>query len=45
MTGKQSSIKPGQIKFDIFKMQVSVGKICKFDFKFERKKLRRSIVR
>ena len=31
--------------FDIFKMRVSVDKICKFDFKFESKKLRRSIVR
>ena len=32
-----------KFKFDIFKMRVSVDKICKFDFKFESKKLRRSI--
>ena len=30
-------------KFDIFKMWVSVAQICKFNFKFERKTIRRSI--
>ena len=30
-------------KFDIFKIRVSVDKICKFGFKFERKTIRRSI--
>jgi len=28
-------------KFEIFKIRVSVIQICKFDFKFERKKSRR----
>ena len=32
-----------RFKFSIFAVQVSVGKICKFDFKFERKTIRRSI--
>ena len=31
--------------FDIFKVWVSVDKICKFNFKFERKTIRRSILR
>ncbi len=32
-----------RLKFDIFKMRVSVTQICKFNFKFERKTIRRSI--
>ena len=31
------------LNFSIFEVRVSVGKICKFDFKFERKTIRRSI--
>ena len=31
--------------FDIFKVRVSVDKICKFNFKFEHKTIRRSIAR
>ena len=34
-----------RLKFDIFKIRVSATQIYKFNFKFERKKLRRSIVR
>ncbi len=30
-------------KFSIFKVRVSAGQICKFGFKFEREKSRRSI--
>ena len=33
------------IKFSTFKVRVSVNQICKFDFKFERKTIRQSIVR
>ena len=32
-----------EFKFSIFRVWVSVGKIWKFDFKFERKTIRRSI--
>ena len=32
-----------EFKFDIFKVRVSVTQICKFNFKFERKTIRRSI--
>jgi len=32
-----------KFKFSIFAVRVSVTQICKFNFKFERKKLRRSI--
>ena len=32
-----------KFKFSIFEVRVSANKICKFDFKFERKTIRRSI--
>jgi len=32
-----------KFKFSIFRVWVSASKICKFDFKFERKTIRRSI--
>ena len=39
-----SAVVPHVSKFDILKVRVSVTQICKIDFKFERKKLRRSIL-
>ena len=29
-----------EFKFDIFRVQVSAAQICKFDFKFERKRVK-----
>ena len=43
--GLFGAVAPHVSKFDILKVLVSATQICKIDFKFKRKKLRRSIVR
>ena len=42
--GLFGAVVPHVSKFDILKVRVSATQICKIDFKFERKKLRRSIL-
>ena len=42
--GLFGAVVPHVSKFDILKVLVSATQICKIDFKFERKKLRRSIL-